>query len=185
MHRLARRQAGHSGAGGGAGAAAAAAQPGAAAPPVRRFELCQRWRPRSLPTDLLLPCCFTIVDACSSHRHGAWPAEGVRLCTGAWARCGAGGMRRWQAVVEALEGIGSGGSSAVVDALQTKQGKATVFMADTLLYVDMRRRRLRWSIKLPHLTTVTTHGMQLRPAALPSSCELVSATACLPGTEFS
>jgi hypothetical protein len=73
--------------------------------------------------------------------------------------CTAGGMRRWQAVVEALEGLdGGGSSSAVVDALQTKQGKATVFMADTLLYVDMRRRRLRWSIKLPHLTTVTTHG---------------------------
>lgn len=67
-------------------------------------------------------------------------------------------MRRWQAVVEALEGLDGGASSAVVDALQTKQGKATVFMADTLLYVDMRRRRLRWSIKLPHLTTVTTHG---------------------------
>lgn len=69
-------------------------------------------------------------------------------------------MRRWQAVVASLEGVehGSGAGANVVDALQTKQGKATVFTADTLLYVDMRRRRLRWSIKLPHLTTVSTHG---------------------------
>lgn len=68
-------------------------------------------------------------------------------------------MRRWQAVVAALDGCDRGSSAAVVDALQTKEGKAAIFTGGALLYVDMRRRRLRWAIKLPHVTTISTHGV--------------------------
>jgi hypothetical protein len=121
------------------------------------------------------------------HSNGACAAGSHSLGTSAWCCCTAGGMRRWQAVVEALEGLDTGGAgSAVVDALQTKQGKATVFMADTLLYVDMRRRRLRWSIKLPHLTTVTTHGAEPvpEPAAPLWGGDVTVASSSHPGTNW-
>lgn len=45
-----------------------------------------------------------------------------------------------------------------VDALQTKEGKAVVFTRGWLLYLDVRRRRLRWAMKLNRLTTTSTHG---------------------------
>jgi len=68
-------------------------------------------------------------------------------------------MRRWQAMLAALEDGGHGGKP-VVDALQTKEGKAAIFTGQSLLYVDVRRRRLRWAVKLAHLTTVSTHGAE-------------------------
>lgn len=48
----------------------------------------------------------------------------------------------------------------VVDALQIKAGKAAVITREWLLYVDVRRRRQRWAVKLARLTTTSTHGAQ-------------------------
>lgn len=47
----------------------------------------------------------------------------------------------------------------VVDALQIKEGKAAVITREWLLYLDVRRRRLCWAIKMAHLATTSTHGL--------------------------
>ena len=53
----------------------------------------------------------------------------------------------------------------VVDYLQNKDTKALVFTDKHLLYLNLKRQRLRWAFPVADLSTVTTHG-QL-PAPLP------------------
>lgn len=58
----------------------------------------------------------------------------------------------------------------VVDALQIKEDKAAVITREWLLYLDVRRRRQRWAVKLARLTTTSTHGARF----IAASCRISS-----------
>ena len=64
----------------------------------------------------------------------------------------------------------------VVDYLQNKDTKALVFTDKHLVYLNLKRQRLRWAFPVADLSTVTTHG-QL-PARLPVHALLAVSDKC-------
>lgn len=62
----------------------------------------------------------------------------------------------------------------VVDYLQNKDTKALVFTDKHLLYLNLKRQRLRWAFPVADLSTVTTHGQP----ACPSPCAHSACSHC-------
>ena len=75
---------------------------------------------------------------------------------------------RWKNSLAHLDG-GRYANDTVVDYLQNKDSKALVFTDKTLVYINLKRHRLRWAFPVAHLSSVTTHGQAL---SLPRPCLL-------------
>ena len=70
-------------------------------------------------------------------------------------------------------------NDTVVDYLQNKDTKALIFTDKHLVYINLKRHRLRWAFPVADLTSITTHG--LRPAqcvTTPFSQLALSHSAC-------
>ena len=75
----------------------------------------------------------------------------------------AGDMRnfsRWKNTLAHME-KGRYATDTVLDYLQNKDNKALVFTDKHLVYLNLKRQRLRWALPVADLSSVTTHGMQL------------------------
>lgn len=64
---------------------------------------------------------------------------------------------RWKNSLLHLDG-GRYANDTVVDYLQNKDTKALVFTDKHLVYINLKRHRLRWAFPVADLTSVTTHG---------------------------
>ena len=75
----------------------------------------------------------------------------------------AGDMRnfsRWKNTLAHME-KGRYATDTVLDYLQNKDNKALVFTDKHLVYLNLKRQRLRGALPVADLSSVTTHGMQL------------------------
>ena len=75
---------------------------------------------------------------------------------------------RWKNSLAHLDG-GRYANDTVVDYLQNKDTKALVFTDKHLVYINLKRHRLRWAFPVAHLSTVTTHGVTLF-LPVPNAC---------------
>lgn len=80
------------------------------------------------------------------------------------SRCvSAGDMRnfsRWKNTLAHMD-KGRYAADTVLDYLQNKDNKALVFTDKHLVYLNLKRQRLRWALPVADLSSVTTHGLQL------------------------
>ena len=65
---------------------------------------------------------------------------------------------RWKSSLLHLDG-GRYANDTVVDYLQNKDAKALVFTDKHLVYINLKRHRLRWAFPVADLTSITTHGV--------------------------
>lgn len=77
---------------------------------------------------------------------------------------------RWKSSLLHLDG-GRYANDTVVDYLQNKDAKALVFTDKHLVYINLKRHRLRWAFPVADLTSITTHGVPSFPVP-PSSAIL-------------
>ena len=64
---------------------------------------------------------------------------------------------RWKNTLAHLD-KGRYAADSVLDYLQNKDNKALVFTDKHLVYLNLKRQRLRWALPVAHLSSVTTHG---------------------------
>ena len=75
----------------------------------------------------------------------------------------AGDMRnfsRWKNTLAHMD-KGRYAADTVLDYLQNKDNKALVFTDKHLVYLNLKRQRLRWALPVADLSSVTTHGVHL------------------------
>jgi len=64
---------------------------------------------------------------------------------------------RWKNTLAHMD-RGRYAGDTVLDYLQNKDTKALVFTDKHLVYLNLKRQRLRWAFAVADLSTVTTHG---------------------------
>lgn len=65
---------------------------------------------------------------------------------------------RWKNTLAHMD-KGRYAADTVLDYLQNKDNKALVFTDKHLVYLNLKRQRLRWALPVADLSSVTTHGM--------------------------
>ncbi|KAK9808775.1 hypothetical protein WJX72_003363 [[Myrmecia] bisecta] len=65
---------------------------------------------------------------------------------------------RWKNTVSRLE-AGRYAGDNVLDYLQNKDNKVLIFTDRHLIYVNLKRQRVRWAFSLEHLSSFSTHGL--------------------------
>ena len=73
---------------------------------------------------------------------------------------------RWTNTLSHLD-RGRYAADTVLDYLQNKDNKALVFTDKHLVYLNLKRQRLRWAFPVAHLSSVTTHGQS---GSMPCFC---------------
>ena len=66
---------------------------------------------------------------------------------------------RWKNTLAHMD-RGRYAGDTVLDYLQNKDTKALVFTDKHLVYLNLKRQRLRWAFPVAELTTITTHGQK-------------------------
>lgn len=79
---------------------------------------------------------------------------------------------RWKNTLAHMD-KGRYAGDTVLDYLQNKDTKALVFTDKHLVYLNLKRQRLRWAFPVLDLTTVTTHGQQCASPTVLVSAALV------------
>ena len=79
---------------------------------------------------------------------------------------------RWKNTLAHLD-KGRYAADSVLDYLQNKDNKALVFTDKHLVYLNLKRQRLRWALPVANLSSITTHG-QLGSHLIIHLCNIAS-----------